>query len=51
MFVVDYLKPTREIHYDITAPMRSILIDWIIEVGDEFSFTQETIFLCSRYAL
>jgi hypothetical protein len=46
--LVDYLRPSRDVQSDITATMRSILIDWLIEVGEEFNLSNETVFLCSR---
>merc|ERR1711881_307826 len=34
---------------DITFTMRSILIDWLIEVGEEYKLHTETIFLAVNY--
>jgi cyclin-A len=34
---------------DINASMRSILIDWLIEVADEYKMTDETLFLSVQY--
>lgn len=34
---------------DINSPMRSILIDWLIEVADEYKLHDETLFLCVQY--
>lgn len=30
---------------DITAGMRSILVDWLIEVADEFKLSSQTLYL------
>ena len=34
---------------DITFTMRSILIDWLIEVGEEYKLGTETLFLAVSY--
>ena len=34
---------------DITFPMRSILVDWLIEVSEEYKLNTETIFLAVNY--
>ena len=34
---------------DITFPMRSILVDWLVEVGEEFECRTETIYLACNY--
>ena len=34
---------------DINSPMRSILIDWLIEVADEYKLNDETLFLCVQF--
>ena len=34
---------------DITFTMRSILIDWLIEVGEEYKLQTETLFLAVNY--
>ena len=34
---------------DITFTMRSILIDWLIEVGEEYKLGTETLFLAVNY--
>jgi cyclin A len=34
---------------DINSPMRTILIDWLIEVADEYKLNDETLFLCVQY--
>ena len=34
---------------DITYPMRSILVDWLVEVGEEYKLNQETIYLAVNY--
>ncbi|CAF1329488.1 unnamed protein product, partial [Didymodactylos carnosus] len=44
------LKPnfmTQQI--DINAQMRTILVDWLIEVADEYKLCDETLFLCIQY--
>jgi len=33
---------------DINADMRSVLVDWLIEVAEEFRIQSETLFLCIR---
>ena len=30
---------------DLTSGMRSVLVDWLVEVGDEFSLTSGTLYL------
>ena len=34
---------------EITPTMRSILVDWLVEVADEFKLQQETLFLTVSY--
>jgi len=34
---------------DINSAMRTILIDWLIEVADEYKLNDETLFLCAQY--
>jgi cyclin A len=34
---------------DINSAMRTILIDWLIEVADEYKLNDETLFLCVQY--
>jgi len=34
---------------DITYPMRAILVDWLVEVGEEYKLNQETIYLAVNY--
>jgi len=34
---------------DITYPMRAILVDWLVEVGEEYKLQQETIYLAVNY--
>ena len=34
---------------DINAAMRTILVDWLIEVADEYKLNDETLFLCVQY--
>jgi cyclin A len=34
---------------DINTAMRTILIDWLIEVADEYKLNDETLFLCVQY--
>lgn len=34
---------------DITFPMRSILVDWLVEVSEEYKLHTETIFLAVNY--
>jgi cyclin A len=61
-YALDILKATmeREVNFmpkwnymtkqpDITFTMRSILIDWLIEVGEEYKLGTETLFLAVNY--
>ena len=34
---------------DITFPMRAILVDWLVEVSEEYKLRTETIFLAVNY--
>lgn len=34
---------------DINSAMRTILVDWLIEVADEYKLNDETLFLCAQY--
>ena len=34
---------------DITYPMRAILVDWLVEVGEEYKLQPETIYLAVNY--
>jgi cyclin-A len=34
---------------DITPNMRSILVDWLVEVSDEYKLHRETLFLAVDY--
>ena len=34
---------------DISFPMRSILVDWVVEVGEEFDVETETVHLAVNY--
>lgn len=34
---------------DITNWMRIILIDWLVEVGEEYKLSSETVFLAANY--
>ena len=34
---------------DITSSMRSILVDWLIEVGEEYKLHRETLCLAVNY--
>lgn len=43
----DYVVP--HFQKEVTPTMRTILIDWLIEVTDEFAFHMETFFLCVNY--
>lgn len=40
----DYLANNR--HPDITPQMRDILVDWLVDVVQEFHLRDETLFLC-----
>jgi cyclin A len=31
---------------DINAQMRAILIDWLVEVAEEYNLMQETMYIC-----
>ena len=35
-----------EYQSDINSTMRTILVDWLIEVADEYRLNDETLFLC-----
>ena len=35
--------------HDITVLMRSILVDWLIEVAEEFRLLNETVYLAVNY--
>ena len=35
-----------EYQSDVNSAMRTILIDWLIEVADEYKLVEETLFLC-----
>jgi len=41
---LDYMKP--HFQREINSHMRLILVDWLYEVAEEFSFHSETVFLC-----
>jgi len=41
--ICDYIK--RKKHPELTVQMRSTLVDWIVEVGEEFKMHSDTIFL------
>lgn len=34
---------------DITSSMRSILVDWLVEVSEEYKLHRETLFLAVNY--
>ena len=34
---------------DITPGMRSVLIDWLVEVAEEYKFNNETLFLAVSF--
>ncbi len=34
---------------DITFVMRAILVDWLVEVGEEYNLHSETVFLAVNY--
>ena len=34
---------------DITGSMRAILVDWLVEVGEEYKLQTETLFLAVSY--
>ena len=38
-----------ELQTEITPVMRAILIDWLIEVAEEYQLTQQTLFLAVSY--
>ncbi|CAM4778029.1 unnamed protein product [Rotaria magnacalcarata] len=38
-----------EYQSDINSAMRTILVDWLIEVADEYKLNDETLFLCVQY--
>lgn len=57
--ILNYLKMTEMRHVpklnymtkqpDITFGMRQILVDWLVEVGEEYKLQQETIYLAVNY--
>lgn len=34
---------------DITSSMRAILVDWLVEVGEEYKLRTETVYLAVNY--
>ena len=34
---------------DVNASMRTVLVDWLVEVTDEYKLTNDTLFLCVQY--
>ena len=38
-----------EFQSDVNSPMRTILIDWLIEVADEYKLHDDTLFLAAQY--
>lgn len=34
---------------EINSQMRTILVDWLVEVADEYKLNDETLFLCIQY--
>lgn len=38
-----------DLQSDVNSAMRTILIDWLIEVADEYKLHDETLFLCTQY--
>ena len=36
---------------DITPEMRAIMVDWLVEVGQEYRLTPLTLYLCVRPTL
>ncbi len=42
----DYMRGMQN---DITTRMRGVLVDWLVEVAEEFAFSSETLFLCVNY--
>ena len=58
--IISYLRTTKvettrfrdymtTIQKEINPSMRSILVDWLVEVADEYSLTSETLFLTLNY--
>jgi cyclin-A len=41
----DYMK-TKQV--DVTPAMRAILVDWLVEVAEEYKLTTDTLFVCVR---
>ena len=35
---------------DINAQMRAILIDWLVEVAEEYNLMQETMYICVSFS-
>ena len=42
----DYMTTVQK---EINPSMRSILVDWLVEVADEYNLTSETLFLTLNY--
>lgn len=44
--IADYMETVQR---DITHHMRSILVDWLVEVGEEYKLSSQTLFLAVNY--
>ncbi|MED6162032.1 cyclin [Stylosanthes scabra] len=44
--MVDYIQKVQK---DVTANMRGVLVDWLVEVADEYKLLPETLFLSVSY--
>lgn len=42
----DYLEKVQK---DVTANMRGVLVDWLVEVAEEYKLCSETLFLSISY--
>lgn len=44
--MVDYIEKVQK---DVTANMRGVLVDWLVEVAEEYNLLPETLFLSVSY--
>lgn len=42
----DYME---KVQNDVTPNMREILVDWLVEVAEEYKLVSDTLFLCISY--
>lgn len=46
MLVANYMETVQK---DVTANMRAILVDWLVEVAEEYKLVSDTIYLAVSY--